>query len=271
MNNRDFSISSYALYEQPLQAALPSLIREGWRSIEILLEQRHRELLNWPDKRIIALREFGLSEGINWTLHAPIEQINPISNSPAVQKETLKVLLQSLDIAEQISCKYMVLHPGEVEGDTSKDFFEGRTRLVCFLQELLDRSKGNKTIIALENVPPYPNLFGWQVDELLYALEQIKSSRLGLVFDFGHAHMVNFSYCFEVFERILPELVGVHVSDNNGERDEHNPVGAGSVPYKQIIAALKRASFTGNIVLETRSIEESRASLENLQGLYGST
>lgn len=62
-------------------------------------------------------------------------------------------------------------------------------------------------------------------------------------------------------------MIHLHVHDNHGERDEHLPVGNGTVPWKKVVQALR--DYEGRIVTEARSLEEGQRSVVRLKKLMG--
>ncbi|MDD2912760.1 MAG: TIM barrel protein, partial [Candidatus Bipolaricaulis anaerobius] len=60
-------------------------------------------------------------------------------------------------------------------------------------------------------------------------------------------------------------LVHVHLHDNRGERDEHLPLGRGSLPWRAAWAALSSAGYRGPIVLEIPDPDGLRESVAVLE------
>ena len=69
----------------------------------------------------------------------------------------------------------------------------------------------------------------------------------------------------ESFLKLTDRMIHTHVHDNHGERDEHLPVGNGTVPWKKVIAAFN--GYKGRIVTESRSLEEGQRSVNRLKKL----
>jgi sugar phosphate isomerase/epimerase len=60
-------------------------------------------------------------------------------------------------------------------------------------------------------------------------------------------------------------VIHAHVHDNHGERDEHLPVGNGTVPWTRVVDAFQ--DYKGRIVTESRSLTEGQRSLNRLRKL----
>jgi len=67
--------------------------------------------------------------------------------------------------------------------------------------------------------------------------------------DVGHANLGGDGY--DIFLRQLgAHIRHVHFSDNRGNADHHMPLGVGSIPWQEVITALKNAGYSGTVTLE---------------------
>lgn len=261
----DYAVSTYALSDEPLEEAVLQLIHAGWKGIEVMCEGRHIELLDWNDEQLASLKRIGEENGIRWSLHAPITGCNPASAEEALSLASFELLLRTLHVADCLNCRYIVLHPGEWrEGldDAPSTALQAEERVAAFLQEILKATEGSEVVIALENVPPYPNLLGTDAVFLERVLRRVGSARLGIVYDVGHAHMVGEGQCLWGLQRLLPNVIALHLSDNHGERDEHLALGAGSVPLEAAVALVCASGIAPGWVLEMRNIPDAQASAD---------
>lgn len=266
---RQCAVSTYALLEESLEAAVVRLIRDGWKEIEIMGEGPHIELLEWPEEKLDWLRQLGKEHGVRWTVHAPITGLNPAAYEEEARKVSMELLLTTLRIAERLECAYVVLHPGEADGAEeiqadSEQESELAERVADFVREALRATAGSEVVIGLENVPPYPNLLGTDVRFLERIVRSVDSARLRVVFDAGHAHLTGTGLCLLSLMRIMRYVVGLHLSDNGGVRDDHWAFGAGSVPLEAVTVLAQDHGFAGSWVLELRSVPDAVASADAL-------
>ena len=98
-------------------------------------------------------------------------------------------------------------------------------------------------------MPAYPFTMCKRPDELLSLLE---GTEIGVCFDVGHAHV---SGTMDSFFAHSPGFVNVHIHDNRGERDEHLPIGDGSIDFQRVLEGLQ--GYTGKMVIESRSLNEA--------------
>jgi len=67
------------------------------------------------------------------------------------------------------------------------------------------------------------------------------------------------------FLKLKNMVIHAHIHDNHGERDEHLPVGFGTVPWERVAAAFE--DYRGRMVTESRSLVEGQRSLRRLKKL----
>ena len=102
--------------------------------------------------------------------------------------------------------------------------------------------------ILLENAPGLPG----QIDHIARILEAIPS--LGFHLDSGHTQVEGGTDMYDAYlERFGRRLMHVHLSENDGSRDQHLPLGA--VPKVEVdwparVARLKASGYDGTISLE---------------------
>ena len=82
----------------------------------------------------------------------------------------------------------------------------------------------------------------------------IRYPSLMLTFDVGHAHISSTAedqtVAVEFIRRWGARIGHVHVSDNHGKRDEHLPLGKGTVDWNGVMAALMDTGYDQTITLE---------------------
>ncbi|MEK8127571.1 sugar phosphate isomerase/epimerase family protein [Paenibacillus filicis] len=150
--------------------------------------------------------------------------------------------------------------------ESKEEVYAGRSleaaahRVAVFLRHIVKETHGSRVRIALENVPPYPNLVGVDTVFLERVLLLTDSPRVKIVFDAGHAHLTGEGNCLRSLERVLPDLEAVHLSDNYGQNDDHLALGTGTVPLEACVAMIIRSGFQGTWVLEMRNTADAHAS-----------
>lgn len=188
--------------------------------------------------------------------------------APGLRKASLQEMIQSIRTAARINAKKAVLHPAMFSGLAP---FVPETALELSLETLgilVTEADRAGLVLCFENMFPRYHSF-YSPDQFKPVLEKYPDLKMTL--DTGHANIDDpgGKRLFE-FIRQFPEKIGhVHVSDNNGKRDEHLRTGKGTVNFKKFAALLKDAGYDGTITFEIFSedpaeLVQSRDRIERL-------
>ncbi len=224
-----------------LDFANPTLLTSGW-------EQRLAELLplcqQWPGPI---------------TMHGPFLDLSPASPDPGLRELTLHRYRQALDIAGQLKARYLVFHsqynPSVREPDYQANWVAANTR---FWTNLLPEIEANNATVVLENVwDPRP-------DHIMSLLASVNSPRLRSCLDVAHAHLSSEVPLVGWVDGLGDKLAYVHLSDNQGQWDEHLPLGEGTIDFDSLLAALETRAFAPWFVLEVPRFRDAVRSLKFL-------
>jgi sugar phosphate isomerase/epimerase len=109
--------------------------------------------------------------------------------------------------------------------------------------------------VLLENAPGPSG----QIDHIAHILEALPD--LGFHLDAGHTQVEGGVDMFETYlERFSSRLMHVHLSENDGSRDQHLPLGSvpkGELDWPARIARLKASGYDGTISLEVFAPERA--------------
>ncbi len=162
-------------------------------------------------------------------LHGPFGDLCPGSFDPLVREVARNRLELAYQLAIQLECAHVILHHGYVPGTSSPSGWLRRS--VDFWQEYLG-AKSSAICFHLEN------MLELDPDLIADVVRAVGEPNLDICLDVGHAHCNSARPVVEWVER-LGDLIGyVHLHDNNGERDEHLTLGAGTVPMEEVCQAL---------------------------------
>jgi sugar phosphate isomerase/epimerase len=202
-------------------------------------------------------------------LHASYIELNLSSPNPLLREAALKQIRECLEIALYLDSPYMVVHPGNLNRNYPKSLMDQvRTSLIQTLGELAAEAEKRGLAIGLENGWNGENhpIIGSSEDHL-GIVEQVGSPALGILLDLGHANTFDEELCLYM-ERVRGSLVGMHLHDNNGQRDQHLPLGRGSLPQDAIEMALR---LSVPVILEMNSLDDLKESLRTIQCITGNT
>lgn len=205
--------------------------------------------------------------GLGLVAHLPTF-VWPADLTPRIRKASLEESLDALELASSMGAYLAVVHPGSFFGlgALAKDKSQGLA--LETLEALSLRAKALGMALGLENMFPRG---GWLVtaDDFSPILEGLP--QLGITLDIGHAYIKGgLGRILEFIERFSTRIVHLHVSDNWGERDDHLPLGAGTVPYPKVVEALRGSGYQGWATFEVFSPDRDylRISREKFRVLW---
>lgn len=89
-----------------------------------------------------------------------------------------------------------------------------------------------------------------------------------LLLDTGHAFVEGGDDCIKAYiSQFSDRLVGVHVSDNNGQKDEHLPLGEGAINLQEMVESFADQGFRGPFIIETFKKDGFQKSKEEIMRL----
>lgn len=191
-----------------------------------------------------SLRKYGINIR---SVHAPFGGDFNLSN-PKLENRKMAVqthleILRKLGIGD---IEIMVIHPG-VGGNHNKEDLEKMNKLAIeSIFQLMDAAKSAKVKLALENMlPGHP---GYEIRQILDAIEQINSPFLRVCFDSGHAHVCG--NMREFMEAVGKHIIHIHMQDNDGTRDLHIQPPYGTTDWQAFVEVLKKINYQEPITLE---------------------
>jgi sugar phosphate isomerase/epimerase len=251
-----FSFSSSKLVDRPFDWAyqLEDLGYSGW---EIVNEGRQRLT---PENQAEA-KQIAETTDLVITIHLPYSDLNLASMNQPIWEETVRQMKACLSLACDFA-RLAVVHPGHLSPLGMQMPDAAWSQNVTGIRQICDHAADLDMKIAVENMVNMPALLGRRPEEIAGILETVDRENVGFIFDVGHA---NTNGNVENFLKLKDIIIHAHMHDNHGERDEHLPVGNGTVPWNKVAAGLK--DYKGRIVTESRSLEEGQRSVNRLKKL----
>jgi len=251
-----FSFSSSKLVDRPFDWAyqLKDLGYSGW---EIVQEGKQK----LTSENIVEAREIAETTGLVITVHLPYSDLNLASMNQPIWDETVRQMKNCLTLAHDFA-RLAVVHPGHLSPLGMQMPDKAWTQNILGLQQVCDHAADLDMTIAVENMVNMPAILGRQPEEIMGIIETVDRENLGFIFDVGHA---NTNGNVEKVFALKDIMVHTHIHDNHGERDEHLPVGFGTVPWEKVLNAFN--GYSGRMVTESRSLEEGARSIMRLKKL----
>ena len=204
--------------------------------------------LDAPIPQVLAAAESHRQAASRFVFRAPFNELCPAANDPLAVDLTRRRYRQALAAARDWGCRVMIVHTGFIPLVYFPEWFVEKS--VTFWQAFL-RVVPEDMTLCLENVmEPSPRI---PVD----IVRQVADPRLRLCLDVGHANTeVSRTPVMEWVEQCRPYLRHLHLHNNAGGWDLHDPLDRGTVPMEEVLRTLageRHLSYT----LETLQAEEN--------------
>ena len=205
-----------------------------------------------------SLRSAGIATA---TFHAPFNDLCPGARDEEIRRVTVHRLRQSVSLSPLFRPLGIVMHGGY--SDWLFDFddeawLEGAKKTFSEVAESAETAGVN---IFLENV------FDDVPDHLLRLRTAVGSKRLGFCFDAGHARLFSRLPFQKWMEAFGPDLREIHIHDNRGLRDDHLPVGEGSINFRGVLLAARDLGTTPILTVEPQREEHFQRSVASLRAI----
>jgi sugar phosphate isomerase/epimerase len=119
-------------------------------------------------------------------------------------------------------------------------------------RELCERAGEHGITVTLETAISEWYPLTLHPERLRAFIAEVGSPNLGLCVDSGHCHLNGLDVA-AVIRGCGDLLVETHFHDNHGARDEHNPLGDGTINWPALIRALADIAYRGIITFEQRN------------------
>jgi sugar phosphate isomerase/epimerase len=261
-----FLISSAGWQGTPHAEAIAAVRAAGFGGVEILCKPGHFEpdnqahveevrsaLCGWPDVVV--------------TFHAPFHTADLGTTDPDVWESDVAQVARSLEAASTFGARSATIHTrGHGKGlDWEDGSFAAFRRA---LDRLMLTAVEHNMTLAVENLPPLR--FTSEPRELLGLLDGYPPGLIGVCFDTGHAH--NTGKLIDIAVALSPRALAMHIHDNHAEgKDEHLVPGQGTIPWSELVAALRSRGFAGRCVLEVVAKENLPLVLECMRDAIART
>lgn len=200
--------------------------------------------------------------GVSITFHAPFFDLRPGALDRRIREVTRDRLQQVFDLAHWFRPATIVCHASFDRNyyvDSEEQWLENSrdtwSHFIPLAEEL-------NTVIALENVYEHdPSM----LSRLLHSFEGTEHVRM--CFDTGHCNTFSTVMLDEWLGEIGSFIGEVHLHDNDGGGDHHEPVGEGTFPFHRLFHYLKESGIRPVITLEPHTEEHMRRTVDNIKRL----
>jgi sugar phosphate isomerase/epimerase len=223
----------------------------GYRGWEIVADGSYR--LD-SGETVSRIDEVIRSTNLAVTVHAPYADLNLATLNHPIWRESIRQISTCIIAASEWTDR-VTLHPGYLS-PVGKMMPEAAWRQQKnALAEIGTVAREHGVVACLENMIGIREFLCRFPDELLGMVDGIEG--MGITIDIGHANTVG---RVQEFLPFLPVASHLHVHDNHGISDEHLALGAGTIDW-DLVGAAVRKDYRGVLVVEGRSLEEGKSSL----------
>ncbi len=161
------------------------------------------------------------------------------------QQKAIDLVRWHAELTQAIGARAIVVHPTSHSHphvcDVVPRLLE-RDRAVCLAAA--DELRGSGARLAVENLPTYGIAY---LERLIAGIDH---EHVGVCFDTGHWNVRPERWLAEVLASLGPRIVHLHLSDNHGLCDEHNPPGVGTFPWQAFFDALPAGAISPHLLVE---------------------
>jgi sugar phosphate isomerase/epimerase len=241
-------LSTGCFYQKSIFDCLEAIATSGFDRVEVCSSPAH---LDYHDKTAVRRAAERLNAlGIEaYSFHAPFaDHIDITSPDCQARNASLQDVFSAVQAAGILGVTHFVIHPGP---ERSVDFLgEERARrlenVASGLSLIAHRCQQLGMTCVLENKLPHL-LFG-NLPDILWILEAITVTPVGVCLDTGHAYLAG--YLRDAAQRLARYLKMVHASDNRGKYDDHLPPGEGEIDWVHFLRELQSSGFQGSLIME---------------------
>lgn len=196
---------------------------------------------------------------VNKTLHSPFRKIVPHSTDKEIRRQSRELLVKAMNTAGRLTCEKMIIHTVyKTSNDSSDELKRMADDFAPFIEELL---KMNNVKICIENIRDPDGRF------INMLFDRIDHPRFGMCLDLGHVNVFGKITPAEWFKEFNERIIHMHWHDNNGEVDQHFPLGQGTSDWDEITKFYKLFSPQSTITFELKSFSGLEESLNRLREL----
>ncbi len=217
-----------------------------------------------PERALAAAESLRAAGVATTTFHAPFEEVWPGARDEEARRLSVRRIRQAIALAPMFRPEGIVVHGGYFDWlfDFAPDKWLEPARRS--FSEIAEAAENAGVDIFLENV------FDEGPEHLLQLREAVGSARLFYCFDPGHATLFSRLPLQKWAEAFGPLIREMHVHDNRGQRDDHLPVGEGSINFRGVILASSDAGARPILTVEPHRIEHFHRAVSALRAILAS-
>lgn len=231
-----------------MQYFLDSMVELGFQNIEVWGASPHYFAPYFSDDMVQELKREIQSRGLHLVCLTPEQVTYPINI--AAREDYLRELsveehLKTLEHAVELESGKMLLTPGYGYNDENRE--EAWRRSADSIYRIARRAEELGIVVALEHLSPASSNLINTAWDLKRMVDEIKSSNLKAMFDFGQVNIVG-EKVRDYFDLLGDDIVHVHIVD--GVPGGHLALGDGNIPLEENLGDVASYGYRGYMSLE---------------------
>lgn len=237
------------------QDILRFCLEAGFAGIEFKYELPFILPERFPTRMVRELAHARTEHGLVYSVHGPYVNIG--SSLRRRWQAAVDEHLWALEVAQELGAGTYTLHPGFMEAKYATPELLARSRELTAeaLKRLIREVDVTKIRLCLENQNPAEEgkaKCAASAHELWEIIVEAEGD-IQVTWDVGHANMLPGGVEGFISELGLEKVAVVHLHDNDGKRDSHDPPGTGTVPWKRVLELLSHREDPPLLYLELRT------------------
>jgi sugar phosphate isomerase/epimerase len=247
---RRFACVTYGYRHLSLEGALRRIAANDFAAVELVGTRPHLLPEDYPGEELAPVAALLAELGLRVVAIAPFSAGSHWHYAAAnarMRASTIVHVKSCVDLAARLGCPV-------VQSITGAPVIQDVPRSTAWryardgLRECAEYADANGVHIGLEGED---DTLVRSSGDILEMIAEVDRPGLGALFDIGHANMVRCDDPVRAAEVLAPHLVHIHAHDNDGWRDDHGPIGEGTIDWPQVVHGL--AGYTGAITIEVGS------------------
>lgn len=214
---------------------VPLLEEVGYQYIDLNFCEMMNPHHDIDEKYIGILDRYRRELGVTYTqCHVPYSH-DYLSMSRAEQQHLDEQITSAFSYAGTLGVDTVVIHPIKAGVDENIAYFE---RMIPYLP--------SSCRLAIENMDREDEI---STAEELIAITDHFDKRVGICLDTGHAYLRGLDLASEI-RKMGHRLIATHIADNRGKYDEHAMPFFGSIPWEDVMSAMREIGYKGFFTYE---------------------
>lgn len=199
---------------------------------------------------------------LKYSIHSPFLDVNIASLQSQTRKNAVRQIKSSIDLANKIDGKAVVVHPGTTSFLADK-YFKNEVINVSneSMVEIGKYGENLGVLTTFENMPIFDTMIYSNMEELH---DFLKNNNLHMTLDIGHSQHAG----YPANEMYFDSIKHVHIHDNFGDDDSHLALGEGSIDLKHIVNTLEKNNYDDIYIIEVNDYDSIKKSYQYMKNNF---